>query len=322
MKALQRWQGIVWVQIASCRGVTVIELLVVLSILSILAGLLLPAIQDMRERSRISQCQNRLRQLGVAVHQHHNAFGHLPTGGWGYKWVGQSDRPPGSGQPGGWVFNLLPYIGERSLHQQMIPSADGRIPAGTLGVELPAVRCPSRPGEGMSQHAEKPMPYNTQSLHLVARSDFAACEGDRVTNSREGPVSLRAEHMKRYRWADSSKATGVCFQRSAIRFRDVRDGLTQTYYAGEKYVGWHGYDGTDDLGHDQSALSGVDIDLIRWTHRPPRRDSDVNGYRRFGSAHSAGFSMMHCDGSVRLIDFRIDAQVHRQSGTRFSAGNR
>ena len=132
-------------------GFTLVELLVVITIMVILIALLLPAVQATRESARMAQCKNHLKQMGLAFQLHHEAHEVYPTGGWSARWVGDADRGTGKNQPGGWVYNILPYIEQEDVWA--LPS-DGDPYAITskqkLGAKImietaiPTMNCPTR----------------------------------------------------------------------------------------------------------------------------------------------------------------------------------
>ena len=97
-------------------GFTLVELLVVIAIIGILIGLLLPAVQQARESGRIAACSNNVKQIGLAMKQHESAHNYFPVSGWGWGWVGDPDRGTGLAQPGGWIYNSLPYMDLQNLH--------------------------------------------------------------------------------------------------------------------------------------------------------------------------------------------------------------
>jgi type II secretory pathway pseudopilin PulG len=123
----------------------------VITIIGILISLLLPAVQSAREAARRTQCQNNLKQMGLAMLNHEQAQTFFPSGGWGWFWVGVPDRGTGREQPGGWGYALLPYLEQTALHDA---GADGdpnslsaqklAASAQRIATPLAMYQCPTR----------------------------------------------------------------------------------------------------------------------------------------------------------------------------------
>jgi len=166
-------------------GFTLVELLVVVAIIGVLITLLLPAVNAARESARRVQCRNNLKQLALAVLQHHERLGQFPSGGWGPRWIGEPERGTRPDQPGGWGFNLLAYIEQENVRQMGEGlTGSGRNDAIVERSQRPLTvfNCPSRRRADAFIDINGPYYRTATATDLavpsVARSDFAMNSGD------------------------------------------------------------------------------------------------------------------------------------------------
>jgi prepilin-type N-terminal cleavage/methylation domain-containing protein/prepilin-type processing-associated H-X9-DG protein len=316
-------------------GFTLVELLVVMTIIGILVGLLMPAVQSVRESARRITCSNNLKQMGLACLTHENIQGFFPTGGWSWGWGGEPDRGFDKRQPGGWHYNILPYIEQKALHDLGPASDSNAMNDRRTAAQTPVAvfTCPTR-HRLVAYPYQHGADYNNISdpTPIIGRSDYAACAGDGTINTGySGPGSLSAgDGMSDASWDSSAtgtymSATGVIYRRSMVRVASIRHGVVCTYLIGERYIEPSDYYTGSECANDQGWDLGYDYDNARWTgsggsvlNPPCARDTpgwiDNGCSQIFGSAHPAGFNMAFCDGSVHLMSYTIDPNIHRLLG--------
>lgn len=325
-------------------GFTLVELLVVITIIGILIAMLLPAVQTAREAARRMQCGNHLKQLSLGCVAHETIHGFLPTGGWAYNWVGDPDRGFDRRQPGGWMYNILPYAELATLHDL---SAGGNKDGGRRMAETAVsfFHCPSRREAVPYRNAftQPTVPYRRyQNLNaqpnVIGRADYAANGGEATITAWTSLPGSYAEGdgMTETQWQDvgngfsggENDATGVIYRRSMCAIAQIIDGTTNTYLVGERLLDPDHYVADGQLAtviNDDGSgwMIGYALDNNRWTNNIeccwPRQDTpgwspQYNG--AFGSAHASGFNMAFCDGSVHSISYSIDHEVHRFLGSR------
>lgn len=294
---------------------TLVELLVVIAIIGILVALLLPAVQSAREAARRLQCQNHLKQLGLAGHLHMDAYKHFPAGGWGHQWVGDADQGSGRNQPGGWAYNVLPYIEQQALHDLSAGvSGAAEKTANIRLVETPVatLNCPSRRrSKGFTDNYNYSM-FNCDPVKVRARTDYAGNAGTPSSVPHSGgPGSLAAGLAL----GEPPTQDGIIFERSTIDISEVRDGASNTMLLGEKYLNPEGYDTGTNGGDNESMYTGNNNDVCRVGNAtlPPMQDRPGYGaYDMFGSVHGNGCYFVRCDGSVTSISYSIDGELYRR----------
>ncbi len=276
---------------------TLVELLVVIAIIGLLIALLLPAIQAAREAARRSSCSNNLRQIGVALHLHHDAKGTLPAGWRAYDPATRKPYP--LGEPGwGWASAILPYLElgsvEKNLVHANLPVTDAANQQARE-TQLPIFRCPSDTGKPFFFDEEFPSlqfptsnyigVFGTEDLHICGHLAIGkVCEGN-----------------------------GSFYHNVGLRFRDIRDGLSQTFIAGERsslldFSTWTGAPAGDE--HTPGHLLGTA------SYAPNSKDLDLHN---FSSRHPLGTNFLSGDGGVRLVNEDIDEMIYHALCTRRAA---
>ncbi len=317
------------------QGMSLIELLIVLAVISLLIQLSLPAVQGSREAARKAACAEHLRQLGIATQSAIAATGRFPTGGWSWEWVGDPERGDDRGQPGGWIFNSLPYFEQMAIYEYSRDADPARRRAKAAEMEqipIPEFNCPSRRAAVAYSRFWSYETKNSLPTKMHAKTDYAGNGGSIYTSTGPTPSDYAEEDAGRFEWARNiTQANGIFAARSMTTPAQVVDGMSQTYLIGEKYLTTMNYENGLDDGDDFTMYQGDDMDIVRWTmpqvtdrfkelynleNGPRLDDADFATAYAFGSAHPNGFNVVMCDGSVRSIDYAIAPQVHQALGNR------
>ena len=311
---------------SSRRGFTLVELLVVIAIIGILVSLLLPAVQSAREAARRTQCLNNLKQVGLAFMLHEDSLGHFPTGGWGGPWMGEPDRGFSEDQPGGWIFNILPFIEQGTLREMgsgvTDPSRRAELFIQRDAIPVTTLVCPSRRAAAAWPKETWEVPNGYKSP-VEARACYAVNVGDaRNTHGPSVPKTLAEGDT--FNWTDQfENFRGVSFERSTVRIANIEDGTSNTYMVGERCINPDHYEDGRSSDDDWSMYTGQADDQSRSVYLDPQspyvpvRDRPGATFRyQFGGPHPAAINMAYCDGSVGTVSYSVDPQVHWRFGVR------
>lgn len=316
-------------------GFTLIELLVVIAIIGVLVGMLLPAVQQVREAARRTTCINNLRQLGLASMNYESALKNFPSAGGQANafWDTSEEMKPRFGMENlGWAYQVLPYIEQENLRS--LRDTNGYLGGPTPFIQQPVnmLTCPSRSARFVNM--------GTFNLPL---GDYAGVMGDWSAPSwgfawqHYTPPNANEERlvwtgiMKKAYHHDVNGPTTYKFNR--VGFRDIVDGASNTILLAEKSANAKNYILTTAEGwpwwEAWGQFHGADWPTMRTfsANVPPMRDTQlrpswmyINATQTqefgFGSAHSSVFIAVFGDGSTRSISMSADVVALDRLGKR------
>ena len=273
------------------RAFTLIELLAVITIIGILAGLTIPAVNASRESARCLTCKNNLRQIGLAFLSHHAKHGCFPSGGWDF-WAppGYRDGMPltGEEQGAGWGFQILPYLEGNAAWSGAGAATDSERAVIAMGIPNPVFFCPSR---------RRPQTVVYSDPHYMEGRELKHALCDYAGSNFEGTGAVR-----RYR---------------GVMAAEIRDGVSNTLLVGDKRLNLNNL-GQWQEDDNEGYTGGWDEDTIRRTDELPQPDHRglISGELLFGSSHRGLVNFVFGDGAVHSVLYSIDRKAFERLGNK------
>lgn len=304
------------------RGFTLVELLVVIAIIGVLVGMLLPAVQNVREAARRTQCLNRLRQIGLATMMFHDANQAFPPARLYPKKYAASPMNEGDDQPT-WLVRILPHLEKQAFYDQWDLSGSYMDHAEeTVSHAVSSFVCPSRRSIDNAQAASERKEVLVTApcgcggwveIEVVggATGDFAGNHGDLSAGSTgaasdyyyggNGNGVIISSQAKRN--GDAS-LTWV----DRVRYSSIADGSSNTALAGELHVS---PENLNKIPFNGPIYNGKDLAAFTRIGGPgvPIRsgaDTATNSVLGFGSWHPGTCNFVYADGSTRSINNQVD----------------
>jgi prepilin-type N-terminal cleavage/methylation domain-containing protein/prepilin-type processing-associated H-X9-DG protein len=306
---------------AKKRGAfTLIELLVVIAIIAILIALLVPAVQKVREAAARTQCVNNLKQIGLAIHNYHDARKQFPPAR-----VGRDAYAT-------WPILVAPYLDQQPLANlwDITKPYDQQINPLARTTLVPVFFCPSRRSPMTSPASEngKAAPADGNGGLEGACGDYGVCDGDgKDRNTATANGAIIAPLLTSPNIGDNNPyPKPILGFRSVTSIASIIDGTSNTLLAGEKHVTPKGlgtasegddafYSGYNYISAQRSAGWYIDSNNVR-QNKPLMKQTDGAASIRFGSWHTGICNFVFCDGSVRALPVNIDIETLRRLAVR------